>query len=206
VASGNYFLDGFVQLDSNPFALLAPFYPFIRPLLKPRGREWLEVFRAGRARSPFVFVNCRKPLRFPDASVDHILASHFLEHLNRDDVLTVLKGFRRILKPGGTVHVIIPDLEIRARAYLREFGTADAPNKFVASLHFNKDHHPPLRDRVLALTGMFDMQHCWMYDVHSISALLRECGFELLPQNSSPSADFRRNDEEQVNLIARRPL
>lgn len=204
VASGNFFLEGFVQVDSNPFVFLAPVYPLIKPLLKPRGREWLAVFRAGKARDPFLFANCRKPLRFPDASVDHVLASHFLEHLNRDDIVTVLRDFHRILKPGGSLHVIVPDLEVRAREYLRQMGHPEAGNTFMASLHLWKDKLQPLRQRLMAVTAMFDTGHCWMYDLHSMSSLLKQCGFEIQAENNSPSAAFRRDDPEQVNVLARK--
>jgi predicted SAM-dependent methyltransferase len=49
----------------------------------------------------------------PDASCVEIYASHVLEHLGYNgDVQTCLKGFYRILAPGGRVRVSVPDLEI----------------------------------------------------------------------------------------------
>lgn len=46
------------------------------------------------------------PYPFEDASFDHILASHVLEHLDRPFV--VMKELHRILKPGGTLTVKVP--------------------------------------------------------------------------------------------------
>lgn len=42
---------------------------------------------------------------------DHVLSIHSLEHLYPDDVPKALKEFYRVLKPGGTVLIFVPDLE-----------------------------------------------------------------------------------------------
>lgn len=44
-------------------------------------------------------------LPFPDASVDHVHSSGVLHHV--PDVLAILKELRRVLKPGGTMNVMI---------------------------------------------------------------------------------------------------
>jgi SAM-dependent methyltransferase len=46
------------------------------------------------------------PYPFEDASVDHVYLDNTLEHL--DDVLRVMEEVHRIVKPGGTVKVIVP--------------------------------------------------------------------------------------------------
>ena len=46
------------------------------------------------------------PYPFEDASVDHVYLDNALEHL--DDVLRVMEEVYRIVKPGGTVKVIVP--------------------------------------------------------------------------------------------------
>jgi len=47
------------------------------------------------------------PWPWPDNSIDHIFASHIFEHL--EDWWAGIKECARILKPGGTVHIRIPD-------------------------------------------------------------------------------------------------
>lgn len=42
---------------------------------------------------------------------DKILASHVLEHLGRKEAVPALKHWVSFLKPGGEMHVIVPDLE-----------------------------------------------------------------------------------------------
>lgn len=47
-------------------------------------------------------------LPFEDESVDEIYASHILEHIPHD--VPVLEEWHRVLAPGGTICVIVPDL------------------------------------------------------------------------------------------------
>ncbi len=42
---------------------------------------------------------------------DHILCSHALEHLYPHEVKKALSEFLRVLKPGGTAIILVPDLE-----------------------------------------------------------------------------------------------
>lgn len=66
----------------------------------------------------------RQPLPFADASVDFVYHSHLLEHLALDDARTFLRECFRILKPGGTIRMAVPDLEGICRRYLLEFDAA----------------------------------------------------------------------------------
>jgi len=52
-------------------------------------------------------------------SFDAILCSHSIEHLYAHEVLPALKGFHRILKPGGFVLITCPDLETVAAQILK---------------------------------------------------------------------------------------
>ncbi len=60
----------------------------------------------------------REPLPFADASVDVVYHSHVLEHLNAIDGARFMRECFRILRPGGVLRVVVPDLEGIARAYL----------------------------------------------------------------------------------------
>ena len=57
--------------------------------------------------------NCNDLSFLPDASCLEIYASHVLEHLAYNgEVQTCLKGFHRILVPGGRIRISVPDLEV----------------------------------------------------------------------------------------------
>ena len=50
----------------------------------------------------------RDPIPYGDGAVDHIFAFHFLEHLSGVDVIRVLREAQRVLRPGGTMLVVVP--------------------------------------------------------------------------------------------------
>ena len=54
----------------------------------------------------------------PDASVDVVIASNFFEHLpNSEMFLAVLRNINRMLKPGGRLLVLQPDLRLTGAAF-----------------------------------------------------------------------------------------
>lgn len=54
-----------------------------------------------------------------DNSVEEIWASHCLEHIPPERVQPTLKEWIRILKPGGTAQIIVPDLDDACREWLQ---------------------------------------------------------------------------------------
>ena len=59
-------------------------------------------------------------LDFPENSVDEILTVQSLEHLSRVEIHQALDLWYRILKPGGIVHIDVPDFEETARELLAQ--------------------------------------------------------------------------------------
>ena len=55
----------------------------------------------------------------PQRTADAIWSSHNLEHVFAHEVPLALREFYRVLKPGGTAHVQVPDLTVPARAVAR---------------------------------------------------------------------------------------
>jgi len=50
----------------------------------------------------------RRPLPFPDDSVDEIYTSHLLEHLTHEEGSWFLASMDRVIKPGGTIRIVTP--------------------------------------------------------------------------------------------------
>ncbi|HEV8435098.1 MAG TPA: methyltransferase domain-containing protein [Thermoanaerobaculia bacterium] len=67
-------------------------------------------------------------LSFAAASFDVVYHSHLLEHLRREQVAAFLSECHRVLRPGGVMRVVVPDLERIARAYLAALDAGDAAN------------------------------------------------------------------------------
>lgn len=57
---------------------------------------------------------------FADASVELIYASHVLEHFGRHEVEAVLKGWYRVLAPGGVARIAVPDFAAVVSLYEQE--------------------------------------------------------------------------------------
>jgi len=65
---------------------------------------------------------------FPHAadSFDAVYGSHVLEHLDPQAGMRLLQECFRVLKPGGIVRIVVPDLETMARLYLQSLEGAMA--------------------------------------------------------------------------------
>lgn len=59
-----------------------------------------------------------------DACADVVYHSHVLEHLRRDDAAAFMRECARVLRPGGIIRIVVPDLERICRAYLEKMAAA----------------------------------------------------------------------------------
>lgn len=59
-----------------------------------------------------------KPLPLVSESAIAVYSSHFIEHVPREHISTVLAECQRILKPGGILRLVLPDFEEMCAAYL----------------------------------------------------------------------------------------
>jgi len=66
----------------------------------------------------------RTPLPLPDASCAAVYSSHVLEHFNRAQAPRFLRECWRVLRPGGILRLVVPDLETIARLYLENLQAA----------------------------------------------------------------------------------
>ncbi|WP_247874362.1 methyltransferase domain-containing protein [Azospirillum sp. TSH58] len=74
-------------------------------------------------------------LPFLDGTFDAVYHSHVLEHLSPAAVPAFLRECRRVLKPGGTLRIAVPDLEAACRAYLGTLAACDAGEEGAAARH-----------------------------------------------------------------------
>lgn len=77
--------------------------------------------------------DARRPLPLADGEADAVYHSHLLEHLQPPAAAGLLGECRRILRSGGVVRVVVPDLAGIARAYLDALSDAEAGGD--ATLH-----------------------------------------------------------------------
>jgi len=65
-----------------------------------------------------------KPLPFESNHFAMVYCSHVLEHFDRESGERFLIECVRVLRPGGTLRVVVPDLELLAKNYIERLATA----------------------------------------------------------------------------------
>lgn len=139
----------------------------------------------------------RKGIPFGNQSFDVVYSSHFLEHLDLEAVVPFLKGIHRVLKRGGIVRIVVPDLQILVNRYVSsakklERGNVSALNEHQKSVcdlfgqmvgkESSGTNIQPAFVRVIEkiVRGgprKIGELHRWMYDKYTLQALLKDIGF-----------------------------
>ncbi|MEI6213336.1 MAG: methyltransferase domain-containing protein [Desulfuromonadales bacterium] len=63
----------------------------------------------------------RRPLKIADSSVDGVFSEHTIEHLTYADADRLLRECFRIMKPGGVIRIIVPDISL----FIKHFSDHD---------------------------------------------------------------------------------
>lgn len=79
--------------------------------------EWTNIDFAS-AKTNVIGHNLLNKLPFLDNSFDLVYHSHVLEHFSKEDGAKFVAECMRVLKPGGTLRIAIPDLERMVKKYL----------------------------------------------------------------------------------------
>lgn len=126
-----------------------------------------------------VLHDLRRRFPWPSASVDYIYSSHSLEHLTRAAGERFMREVARVLKAGGIVRVVVPDLRLGIADYMS--GKTDARD-FLLSLHAVDTHERTLAKRIYSLLS--GSGHRCMYDEASLTGLMTAAG--LTPRRRPP--------------------
>lgn len=140
----------------------------------PRIFRALGVFRLSW--SPEIFIHdLRKAFPWDDDSADVIYSSHTLEHLSPGEGLRFIRECHRVLKPGGVIRIVVPDL----RACVERYRAGKLSSlEFLDALAV---------DPVLPSDGRFKrllaphvrFPHRCMYDAETLLSRMRGAGFEV---------------------------
>ena len=80
-------------------------------------------------------VDLRRGLPYQAASFEAVYHSHVLEHLLPEDAARMLRECQRVLRPGGILRVVVPDLEGIAKAYLQALEAASSGDAYAIANH-----------------------------------------------------------------------
>lgn len=133
---------------------------------------------------PIKLVDIRKKFPLQNSIVQFIYCSHVLEHFERWETLRILKECKRVLKKGGCIRVVVPDIEKICKMY-QESLSDKSRNPFIsrpgrelcrAWWGYEKDINP--KNIIQYLSRKFIRGHAWNYDKYELELLLKEAGFE----------------------------
>ena len=173
VGCGSSLVEGWLNIDNSPSIMLAR-WPFLL--------RWLKVLRLitvqqqafaqnlnGKA---VMWVDCSRALPFSQNSVSAIYSCHVVEHLSRAAADSYFKEAYRVLKPGGVIRTIVPDLRCLVESYV---DTGDAETFMNAMMVAPKSLKGLAGAVELMLVG--HRNHQWMYDANSLLLALQNAGF-----------------------------
>ena len=103
---------------------------------------------------------------FPTNSAELIYASHVFEYFDRQEDEKVLREWHRVLVPGGTLRIAVPDFSALIKVY-KKYGNLE---KILGPLYG--------RMAVAAKKGEKIIYHKTVYDFKSLKALLESSGFK----------------------------
>jgi SAM-dependent methyltransferase len=128
-----------------------------------------------------------------DESVDAVWSSHNIEHIHAHEVPLALRGFFRVLRPGGFTLIATPDLQWAAALIAKgnlERPILDSDLGEIAPLDIVYGHRGSIRQ------GNEFMAHHTGFTAKTLGTKLREAGFE--------DVSVTRNDFE-LRARGRRP-
>lgn len=114
-----------------------------------------------------------KGIPFKDCSIKGIFIEHCLEHLTYSQCRGVLKEFRRVLKPGGVVRVVVPDAELYLDLYQKHKQGELVEFPYVSQ----QDLHNGMTPMMIVNRVFRDHGHLFAYDAKTLEIMLRNAGF-----------------------------
>ena len=205
LGSGTACLDEWINIDSSFNARLAK-YPRLRYLLFKIGvlpKKYYEMSWSKHIHKIMVR-DVRKKLPFDDKSIDFIYSSHLIEHLRKDEAEKVLRECFRVLQKGGLIRLVVPDLELMARNYLKEIEEIRNEGKrdFLPSERFLDILGVGVeRTKTPFILKIFSSgRHRWMYDQISLAELLDYCGFV-----NTQKQNYKEGECLDINFLDNRP-
>ena len=136
-----------------------------------------EVYEA-RWSGTYLRRDVTRGLPFESNTIDFIYSSHLLEHMINPKALHFLEECYRVLKVGGILRIVVPDLKTMALKYISvsDDNTIErgiAADLFLTRLGFFFKEDRTFIERAIGKQNL----HHWMYDTDSLSKRLEIVGF-----------------------------
>jgi predicted SAM-dependent methyltransferase len=147
-----------------------------------------------------------KGIAFDEMSVDYIYTSHMLEHLRKEDTMFVLKECYRVLKQGGVLRVVVPDLKLYAEEYINNGESSADSDAFDADKFMDNIMLQGIGEVRPLFYRLMCKRHQWMYDFESLAKRLHDCGFGKvkkckLGEGSLPDLPYLEQEESHSRSV-----
>jgi predicted SAM-dependent methyltransferase len=192
---------GWQNLDKSPSVYLAQ-VPRLRTALAR-----LKILRGGQVSGlprGVVHADVTRGLPYANGSVEFIYSGHMIEHLSRWQGLQMLRECHRVMRPGGVIRIVTPDLRILVESYLANdfpepLEKQTAADSFMSELNPRAEIDDNIVRRFL-WRNISGTPHQWLYDYESLSVLLTEAGF------TDPTlASYREGRIPDLDRLEHRP-
>jgi predicted SAM-dependent methyltransferase len=188
--------EGYINIDNSPSILLGKFSAVKKILWTLRIidkskyiADWSGVIRC----------DVSKRINYSNDTVDKIYTSHLLEHLPRDKGVFFIKECYRILKHGGVMRLVVPDLLFHAEKYVEItkalISKEELPNdRNTHDTFLNTIYGAYLKKR------RYGAEHYYMYDLPTLVSILKDSGFENIKK-----CEYKEGADKELASFDSRP-
>jgi predicted SAM-dependent methyltransferase len=149
------------------------------------------------------FADLRHPLPFPTDIFDTVYCSHVFEHFTIIELRRIFAECLRIIRPGGSLDVVVPNGGLYVRAYGDEAVRRELLGHIGHSPDFDVGTRMDLVNHMAHMCG----EHQFLFDAENLVALFRQAGFvdvRLRAFDANREHESRRF--ESICAVGRKPL
>ncbi len=135
-----------------------------------------------------------------DNSVNGAYCSHVLEHMSLEDFRKALANTYKMLKPGGTFRMVMPDLKVLVDDYIadKQKGDPEASIRFIKRTIMGMDTRPQtISGKARQAFGY--LGHLWLWDDESAINEFEKAGFKNIRK-----IEFNDSEDPMFKLVENR--
>jgi predicted SAM-dependent methyltransferase len=136
-----------------------------------------------------MFLDATKKYPFTDSSFAFVFSEHMIEHVSRPDGILMLEECFRILRPGGVLRIVTPNLETIMGIYAKELSSQQQDYLDWMSGAFTPD--APEASSAYVINAFFRLWgHQFIYDESTLIVALKAVGFSRIKRFSLGESSF----------------
>lgn len=164
---------------------------------QPGRNGWINVDVSNEAD---LFWDLRYGIPFPAGRVDKIYSSHLFEHLTYQQGQVLLDEVLRVLRPGGSFSIVVPNARMYIEAYL---GQVDLPAEYFG---WRPAFHATTSIDAVNYVAYMAGEHKYMFDQENLLHILRARGFVgVKERRMDPATDLAERAYESIYAIGYKP-